>query len=706
MNGLTVSSRGSVPGAGTGWSVKAVGDFDGNGKSDIVSQHTDGSVAICLMDGITGSCRYVLGGGTGWSVRILGDFEGNGKTDIVWQHTDGSTLIWLMDGFTGSSDNLLGPGTGWSVRTVGDFDGDGESDILWRHTDGSDAIWLMNGVHGHPKGSGNLLGAGTGWSVKGLGDFDGDGTSDIVWQHTDGRGAIWLMNGVAMSAGGNVLGAGGWSVQDIGDFNGDLKSDILWRHTDGAVVMWLMNGLSVTDSNVLKESGTGWVPGLLPTPEGTSPPPPPSPSPNSAPVVSAGADQSITLPAAANLNGAAADDGLPTGSLTTTWTLLSGPAPVSFGNPANLSTSATFSAAGTYTLRLSASDSALAASDDIVIVVNGAPLPAPTVSPIPSLSQWESNMTFYGQKHCARLQSGAGTFDERLNSTYYDAEFVYYQIGAYTNSSTWNACAQAAEKVYRDWVIAGNGNAPGYWNFTSGLRRDFEVTGDATSANTVLLLSKNAAYARQGILSSAYSAASSREVSYALVSYIDAEKIGYPRNPQLGAYVDILLGHFDQWFVSKSYRCPSENACTTGAAGQYYIQPFMVGLASEALIKYYVEINPDPRILATVKLAADWMWTHAWDASKKAFWYQNFISDPSLIGSGYWPDAEGGQPDLNLLIAPAYAWLYRMTGDTKYRDQGDQVFVGGVAGAYLDGAKQFNQNYRWSFDFVKWRSGN
>ena len=62
-------------------------------------------------------------------------------------------------------------------------------------------------------------------------------------------------------------------------------------------------------------------------------------------------------------------------------------------------------------------------------------------------------------------------------------------------------------------------------------------------------------------------------------------------------------------------------------------------------------------------------------------------------------------PDLNLLIAPMYAWLYRQTGETKYRDQGDALFAGGVKKAYLDGGKQFDQNYWWSFDYVRWRSG-
>jgi hypothetical protein len=48
--------------------------------------------------------------------------------------------------------------------------------------------------------------------------------------------------------------------------------------------------------------------------------------------------------------------------------------------------------------------------------------------------------------------------------------------------------------------------------------------------------------------------------------------------------------------------------------------------------------------------------------------------------------------------------MYQQTGDDTYRDRGDQVFAGGVRGAWLDGPKQFNQNYMWSFDYVKWRS--
>jgi hypothetical protein len=67
--------------------------------------------------------------------------------------------------------------------------------------------------------------------------------------------------------------------------------------------------------------------------------------------------------------------------------------------------------------------------------------------------------------------------------------------------------------------------------------------------------------------------------------------------------------------------------------------------------------------------------------------------------------AAAGAPDLNMLIAPAYAWYYKYSGNTTYRDEGDQAFAGGVAGAYLGGAKQFDQNYSYAFDYVSRRQG-
>jgi RHS repeat-associated protein len=92
-----------------------------------------------------------------------------------------------------------------------------------------------------------------------------------------------------------------------------------------------------------------------------------NPRPNQAPIVDAGMDQTLTLYNTAALNGTVSDDNLPANTLITSWSKVSGPGDVSFGNPGSVTTSATFSKPGIYVLRLTADDSALNSSDEVVI---------------------------------------------------------------------------------------------------------------------------------------------------------------------------------------------------------------------------------------------------------------------------------------------------------------------------------------------------
>ncbi|MEA3509890.1 MAG: S8 family serine peptidase, partial [Actinomycetota bacterium] len=109
---------------------------------------------------------------------------------------------------------------------------------------------------------------------------------------------------------------------------------------------------------------------------GTPPPPPP----NTAPLVSAGPPQTVTLPSSASLDATVTDDGLPTGSVTSTWTKTSGPGSVTFDDPSAVDTTASFSVDGVYVLTLTATDGELADFDDVTVTVNPIPNAAPVVS--------------------------------------------------------------------------------------------------------------------------------------------------------------------------------------------------------------------------------------------------------------------------------------------------------------------------------------
>ena len=90
----------------------------------------------------------------------------------------------------------------------------------------------------------------------------------------------------------------------------------------------------------------------------------------------------VTLPAIASLGVMAADDSLPNppAALTYTWSVVSGAGAVTFlpnGTTASANSTATFSAAGVYVLRVTVSDSALSVTSDVTVNVLAAPLPAP-----------------------------------------------------------------------------------------------------------------------------------------------------------------------------------------------------------------------------------------------------------------------------------------------------------------------------------------
>jgi hypothetical protein len=75
---------------------------------------------------------------------------------------------------------------------------------------------------------------------------------------------------------------------------------------------------------------------------------------------------------AAALTGTSSDDGLPNGStLTTIWSKVSGPGTATFGNANSANTTVTFSAAGSYVLRLSASDGSATVHQDLMVTAAG-----------------------------------------------------------------------------------------------------------------------------------------------------------------------------------------------------------------------------------------------------------------------------------------------------------------------------------------------
>jgi hypothetical protein len=244
MNALGYNDVSSVAAAGT--SV-FFGKFAGAADSDMLWQNGS-TPTMWLMSGATVSSATVLPTPpASWHIVGTGDFNGDGKSDVLWLNTNNTPAIWEMNGTSiiGSAA-LPAPPPSWHIAGTGDFNGDGKSDILWINDNNTPAIWEMNGTS--IIGAAALPAPPSSWHIVGTGDFNGDGKSDILWQNSSGTPAVWEMNGTSIINSIALPSPGpAWQLEGTADFNGDGKSDLLFLDpSSGQVQIWLMNGTQVS----------------------------------------------------------------------------------------------------------------------------------------------------------------------------------------------------------------------------------------------------------------------------------------------------------------------------------------------------------------------------------------------------------------------------------------------------------------------------
>ena len=190
--GFTQNFANAAANVATSWHVAATGDFDGDGNDDILWRHDSGLITDWLgeddggfADNFANAAANVA---TSWQVVGTGDFDGDGKDDILWRHDSGLVTDWLGEDDGGFAANFANAAanvaTSWHVAGTGDFDGDGNDDILWRHDSGLITDWLGEDDGGFADNFANAAAnVATSWHVVGTGDFNGDGRDDILWRH-------------------------------------------------------------------------------------------------------------------------------------------------------------------------------------------------------------------------------------------------------------------------------------------------------------------------------------------------------------------------------------------------------------------------------------------------------------------------------------------------------------------------------------------
>jgi SpoIID/LytB domain protein len=210
----------SITAATSGWSgyakVSSAGTWGPGPVADLMTIDTSGALRWYAGTGAgTFGAGQVVGSGFGVFDTLfpIGDFNGDGATDVVARATDGT--LWLVKGNTqGPVLGVVQIGNGWGAFTAvfspGDFDGDRRADVLARDALGD--LWLYPG-----SGTGGFrskVQVGNGWSsftsLTSPGDFSGDGRADVLARSTDGN--LWMYQGSGTGGwAGRVQVGNGWS---------------------------------------------------------------------------------------------------------------------------------------------------------------------------------------------------------------------------------------------------------------------------------------------------------------------------------------------------------------------------------------------------------------------------------------------------------------------------------------------------------------
>src|SRR5690606_19406209 len=124
-----------------------------------------------------------------WQPAGSGDFDGDGRDDILWRHAaNGRNAIWKGGDYRHQQAVTAITNVEWNVEAVGDFDGDGLDDLFWRHANGANTIWRA-ATYTRQLAVPKLA---TRWVLGASADYDGNGKDDLVWRNSvNGNNLIW-----------------------------------------------------------------------------------------------------------------------------------------------------------------------------------------------------------------------------------------------------------------------------------------------------------------------------------------------------------------------------------------------------------------------------------------------------------------------------------------------------------------------------------
>lgn len=355
---------------------------------------------------------------------------------------------------------------------------------------------------------------------------------------------------------------------------------------------------------------------------------------------------------------------------------------------------------GPYTVTFKAETNGVTATVQARFMV----LPAPAAvhqalefPPIPALDAFMANATTLGITWANKTDANnlAGIFNIFISGINFEGGPGFNDGGRSMvnllqahpqDAAFWQHAANALLKPYAENIING-GLPPAYDMYTSGMRKNWEITGDPEMKAGIFAIADSPYKLRPG----GVNGEDAREKARKWMGWLDAEAAGHSTNPNMKEGIDLMKGNMVLFSQSE------------------HSHAFMIGMEGEALINDYWRScklgHCDYSDLAAIKTGADALWARWWNPGKFYFSY-NVLDLPKDFPAA--PGQDTRQVILNpLAVAAMYGCYYAETGDQTALARGDIAWQ--HAGDNYDtlsySGKQWAQYTELAWLFIGCRSG-
>lgn len=225
-------------------SLHAVGDFDGDGLTDIVVRSSETYVLLRQSAHGFGTRERIRGALPYYDPRgfAVADLNGDGAIDII----DLDAVVFGGDGAP-FEEQPVPDHPGGLLVGLADVDGDGDEDLvsLSSALDGTNVVVARGDGEGRfdaPQESGSTHDSCGMWTKSALMDVDGDGAVDVLLECPRREIAMLRGDGSGEFEEAWVFGGGDTAAVGAGDFDGNGRVDLATTRMRTSDTKWCQHG--------------------------------------------------------------------------------------------------------------------------------------------------------------------------------------------------------------------------------------------------------------------------------------------------------------------------------------------------------------------------------------------------------------------------------------------------------------------------------